>query len=97
VPAVLGKACAPLTAPFFCGDALDKGKKKDYVKRYVMLSQSVSKVGNGRHLLTREERCRGGRAGFRAAVLKVQIEHGLEFNEAVCWLKRKIGWVKGGK
>lgn len=45
-----------------------------------------------RHQLTEEERLRGGKNGFRAAVLKVQIEHGLEFNEAVQWLKRKIGW-----
>ena len=45
-----------------------------------------------RHKLTKEERVKGGKAGFRAAIFKVQTEHGLEFNEAVCWLKRKIGW-----
>lgn len=50
---------------------------------------------NNRHQLTREERVRGGKAGFRSAVLKVQIDHGLGFNEAVCWLKRKIGWRNG--
>lgn len=45
-----------------------------------------------RHIFTREECVRGGKAGFRAAVFKVQSEHKLEFNDAVCWLKRKIGW-----
>jgi len=48
-----------------------------------------------RHKFTREERVRGGKAGFRAAILKVQSEHKLEFNVAVCWLKRKIGWRDG--
>lgn len=49
-----------------------------------------------KHLLTTQERVRGGQNGFRAAVLKVQDEYHLDFNEAVCWLKRKIGWKKGG-
>jgi hypothetical protein len=44
------------------------------------------------HEFTHEERVRGGRAGFRAAVFKVQCDYNLEFNDAVCWLKRKIGW-----
>lgn len=61
-----------------------------------MLSEQTVKEKNGRHELTREERVRGGKAGFRAAVLAVQLEYNLEFNEAVCWLKRKIGWKKGG-
>jgi len=39
-----------------------------------------------RHIFTTEERQRG----FRSAVLKMQVEHGLEFNEAVQWLMRKI-------
>lgn len=50
-----------------------------------------------RHILTTEERKRGGRAGFRAAVFQVQVRYNLEFNEAVCWLKRKIGWVSAGQ
>ena len=45
-----------------------------------------------RHKLTKEELRRGGENGFRAAVFKVQTEYNLEFNDAVCWLKRKIGW-----
>jgi len=57
-----------------------------------MLSSSLPIVKTGRHQFTREERVRGGKAGFRSAVLKVQIEYNLEFNQAVCWLKRKIGW-----
>ena len=48
-----------------------------------------------RHQLTREDRVKGGKAGFRAAVFAVQCEHGLDFNQAVCWLKRKIGWQPG--
>ena len=52
----------------------------------------MDKHTQNRHLLTHEERVRGGQNGFRAAVLAVQVEHSLEFNEAVCWLKRKIGW-----
>lgn len=39
-----------------------------------------------RHQFTVEERQRG----FRNAIEKVQIEHGLEFNKAVQWLLRKI-------
>ena len=50
-----------------------------------------------KHTLTSEERSRGGKNGFRAAIFKVQCEYGLEFNDAVCWLKRKIGWQKGVK
>ena len=44
------------------------------------------------HKFTKEECSKGGKAGFRAAIFKVQTKYGLEFNEAVCWLKRKIGW-----
>lgn len=50
-----------------------------------------------RHQLTHEDRIKGGKAGFRAAVFKAQSERGLEFNEAVCWLKRKIGWGSGNE
>ena len=46
-----------------------------------------------RYQLTKEDR----QKGFRAAVLKVREKHGLEFNEAVQWLMRKISprgdWV----
>lgn len=41
-----------------------------------------------RHQLTKDER----KKGFRNAVFNVQVKHGLEFNQAVCWLKNKIGW-----
>ena len=47
-----------------------------------------------RHKFTPEERSNGGKAGFRAAVAKVQEREGTDFNEAVQWLKRKIGWKK---
>lgn len=50
-----------------------------------------------RYVFSEEERRRGGQAGFRAAVLKVQIEQGLDFNHAVQWLKRRIGWRKDTK
>jgi len=49
-------------------------------------------VDTMKHQFTLEERRRGGEAGFRAAIAKVQYERNLEFNDAVCWLKRKIGW-----
>jgi len=39
-----------------------------------------------RHQLTKEDR----RKGFENAVLQVQIKYGLEFNEAVQWLMRRI-------
>lgn len=47
-----------------------------------------------RHVLTGEDR----QKGFRKAVESVQLEYGLDFNEAVQWLMRKISpngnWVK---
>jgi len=50
-----------------------------------------------RHQFTKEECQKGGKAGFRAAIFSVQVRYNLEFNEAVCWLKRKMGWQSPGK
>ena len=50
-----------------------------------------------RHILTREERKRGGQAGFRKAVENVQGRYMIDFNDAVCWLKRRIGWQPKSK
>jgi len=49
-------------------------------------------MANSRHIFTAEECRRGGQLGFRAAIASVQDRHNLEFNDAVCWLKRRIGW-----
>jgi len=47
-----------------------------------------------RHIFTKEE----SQLGFRNAVLKVQVEYELDFNQAVQWLMRKISpggnWVR---
>jgi len=50
-----------------------------------------------RHRFTPEECKKGGEAGFRAAVASVQERYNLEFNDAVQWLKRRIGWMTPGK